>query len=219
MKPLTTIYKSKAKTIAMRNGDGFATNAIKGFTKDTRISGLTNGRFSLISLVRATLDITGPAHVLVSTWSAGFYDATAINDLLQYGKIESFRMILDRSFKTRQKQYSTYITDLFTPENIRTTDTHSKFVLIQNDEWNVCIRSSMNLNENKRCENFDMDNDIDVFNLFNGFANDVFEKMPVGIIEDRRIVDPIFNSLFSKIEMQNSDANNLIENDINYDII
>lgn len=217
-KPLSVNYRSKAKTIAMKNGDGFAANAIKGFSKDSRVCGLTNGKFSLISLIRSTLDITGAANVIVSTWSAGVYDATAMNDLLSCGKILSFGMILDRSFKTRQKQYSTYITDLFNPENIRTTDTHSKFVLIHNEEWSVCIRSSMNLNENKRCENFDMDNDVEVFKLFKSFADDVFNKMPEGIIEDRKIVDPVFNSLFSDEEMSTPEVYNPFKEDaINYD--
>lgn len=184
------------KTIAMRIGDLSSDRAIEGFSKNTRITGLTNGMFSLISLIRSTLKITGGANVLISTWSAGFYDATAIYDLLSSNQIIDFKIILDRSFKTRQKEYSTHITDLFTNENIRTTDTHSKFVLIWNDEWNICIRSSMNLNENKRCENFDIDNDIDVFNLFKTFADDVFKQMPSGITEERSTVDPVFDNLF-----------------------
>jgi hypothetical protein len=190
--------RQNKKTIAMMRGDKFSDEAIAGFDKHTRVTGLTNGMFSLISLIRSAIKITGPAKVIVSTWSAGFYDATAIDDLLTCGKIIDFKMILDRSFKTRQESYSTHILDLFSQENIRTTDTHSKFVLIWNEEWNICIRSSMNLNENKRCENFDMDNDIDIFNLFKSFSDELFEKMPAGIIESRDVVDPVFDSIFSK---------------------
>lgn len=120
-----------------------------------------------------------------------------MNALLKNNQVLSFKFILDRSFKTRQAQYSSHITDMFTPENIRTTNTHSKFVLIFNDEWNLCIRSSMNLNENKRSENFDIDNDLDIFNLFKNFADDLFAKQPEGIIETRKIVDPVFDSIFN----------------------
>jgi ribosomal protein L17 len=135
--------------------------------------------------------------VIISTWSAGFYDVTAINDLIESGDVTDFKIILDRSFKTRQAGYSAIVTDLFKPENIRTTNTHSKFVLIYNDEWTVCIRSSMNLNENKRCENFDVDNDKAIFDLFKTFSDDLFKSQQPGIIEDRKQVDPIFDSLFS----------------------
>ncbi len=192
----TSVKTESRKTIAMRNGDIHADSAIRGFDKNTRITGLTNGAFSLISLIRSVLKKTGAAHIVVSTWSSGFYDSNVIDGLLQSNSILSFKFILDRSFKTRQEKYATHITHLFSPENIRTTNTHSKFVLIWNENWNVCIRSSMNLNENKRCENFDLDNDIDIFNLFKNYTDELFAKQPEGIIENRRVVDSVFDSMF-----------------------
>ena len=195
MKAISTKTESK-KSIARRIGAINASEAISGFTKTNRVTGLTNGAFSLISLIDAVLDITGEANVIISTWSAGFYDVTAVNQLIESGKIKDFKIILDRSYKSRQAQYSTTVEELFGLENIRTTNTHAKFVLIQNDEWNVCIRSSMNLNENKRCENFDVDNDIDVYNLFYNFVSELFKIQQKGIIEKRGIVDANFDKLF-----------------------
>lgn len=180
----------------MRNGDVNADYCMKDFTQETRVTGLTNGQFSLISLIRSTLKKTGSANVIVSTWSAGFYDVTAIDDLIKCGDVLDFKIILDRSFKTRQEGYSKLVTELFKPESIRTTNTHSKFVLIWNEKWSVCIRSSMNLNENKRCENFDVDNDQQVFDLFKKFSDDLFKKQPEGIIESRKVVDGVFDDLF-----------------------
>lgn len=187
---------TKGKTKAMLIGNRFADQAIVDFDKDTRVTGLTNGKFSLISLIQAALKKTGPANVIISTWSAGFYDSTTIHDLLKSNLIIDIKIILDRSFKTRQVEYSTLIQDLFKNENIRTTNTHSKFVLIYNQDWNVCIRSSMNLNENKRCENFDIDNDLEIFQLFKDFSDELFASSPEGIIESRSIVDPVFDKIF-----------------------
>lgn len=192
--------KENSKINAKRIGDINADEILKGFTKNDRIVGLTNGRFSLISLIHSVLKITNKADVLVSTWSAGVYDANEINRLINSDVIGDFKLILDRSFKTRQKNYSTTVMELFKEENIRTTNTHSKFVLIKNKNWNITILSSMNLNENKRCENFDISNDIKILNIFNNFANDLFEKMPAGIIESRKNVDPVFDELFSANE-------------------
>lgn len=190
-----TTVNSK-KTVAMRIGSQNSDLAIKDFDKSNRICGLTNGAFSLISLIDSVLKKTGKANVIISTWSAGLYDIGVMNDLILSGRVDDFKIILDRSFKTRQKNYAVTIEDLFTPENIRTTNTHSKFVLIWNDDWNVCIRSSMNLNENKRCENFDIDNDIDIFNLFKSFSDELFDKQQSGLIESRGIVDKTFDTLF-----------------------
>lgn len=208
MKSISTTYSSK-KSIARRTGTLNAIEAIRGFNKENRVTGLTNGAFSLISLIDATLKVTGKANVIVSTWSAGLYDVQAISELIQSGLILDFKIILDRSFKTRQNQYAITVEDLFTADNIRTTNTHSKFVLIYNDEWKVCIRSSMNLNENKRCENFDIDNDIDVFNLFHNFADELFSIQQPGIIESRGVVDKHFDSLFpdSEFDMKKKDFN------------
>ena len=195
MKTVSTKTESK-KSIARRIGTINASEAISGFTKKNRVTGLTNGAFSLISLIDAVLDITGEANVIISTWSAGFYDVTAVNQLIESGKIKDFKIILDRSYKSRQAQYSATVEELFGLENIRITNTHAKFVLIQNEEWNVCIRSSMNLNENKRCENFDVDNDIDVYNLFFDFVSELFKIQQKGIIEKRGIIDANFDKLF-----------------------
>lgn len=196
-----TIAVENKKSIARRIGGLNADKAIEGFNKNNRVCGLTNGEFSLISLIDSVLKKTGKAKVIISTWSAGVYDATAISDLIDSGLITDFKIILDRSYKIRQAQYATTVEELFKPENIRTTNTHSKFVLIYNEEWTVCIRSSMNLNENKRCENFDIDNDIDIFNLFKTFSDELFEKQVPGVIESRGIVDKNFQSLFPDSEL------------------
>lgn len=55
------------QTKALLSGDINADNVVRGLTKDNRICGLTNGAFSLISLIRSVLKITGSAHIIVST--------------------------------------------------------------------------------------------------------------------------------------------------------
>lgn len=189
--------QSQSKIIAKRNGDAIADAFFVDFKKNTRICGLTNGKFSLISLIHSCLKVVGKSEVTISTWSAGFYDATVIKELINSNLISDIRIVLDRSFATRQKNYSTLITDLFSKDKIRTTDTHAKFVLIKNKDYNITIRSSMNLNENKRCENFDLDDDIEIYTLFDSFVCELFESQNAGIIESRSIIDPVFDSLFS----------------------
>ena len=90
MKAISTKTESK-KSIARRIGTLNASEAISGFTKTNRVTGLTNGAFSLISLIDAVLGITGEANVIISTWSAGFYDVTAVNQLIESGKIKDFK--------------------------------------------------------------------------------------------------------------------------------
>lgn len=54
-----------------------ARDTIDGFGHGMDVVGLTFGQFSLLDLIEAALELTGPADVTISTWSAGFYDVEA----------------------------------------------------------------------------------------------------------------------------------------------
>lgn len=172
-----------------------AAAAVSEFTKGGRVVGLTKGQFSLLHLILQIIEITGPADIIISTWSAGLYDASVLHQMLDSGLIRDIQLITDRSYYTRQKRYAVSIEEAFGRDRIRTTNMHAKFVLIKNGDWNVCIRSSMNLNENKRCENFDIDDDVEIFDFYKAFVDEVFAEMPAGFTEERNTVDLVFDSL------------------------
>jgi ribosomal protein L17 len=117
---------------------------------------LTFGQFSLLDAVIALLGKTGPAHVVVSTWTAGSADLTRSAALLHDARILSMRWVVDCSFPQRQPGYAAELLRLFGAEAIRTTRTHAKFVVIHNDEWKVVARTSMNLNSNPRLESIEV---------------------------------------------------------------
>lgn len=148
--------------------------------KNGRVIGLTMGQFSLIDLIHSILKKTGPAQVICSTWSAGIKDANQVKWLLDSNLITSFSLITDHSYATRQSKYSLTIEQVFGPENIRTSEIHAKFVLIKNAEWNIAIRTSMNLNANKTCETFEIDDSIEVYDFYMNFVNHVFGFMGQG---------------------------------------
>lgn len=173
--------------------------ALEGFEPGGRVVGLTKGQFSLIDMVNVLLEKIGPADVVISTWSAGLRDTTALQEMKESGRVRSVTIITDRSYPTRQPGYALSMEEAFGKENIRTTNTHAKFVLLKSDTCSVCIRSSMNLNKNDRCENFDVDDDPDIFGFFNDFVQEVFQKSPLqGFIESRSEVDPVFKTLMKK---------------------
>lgn len=143
------------------------------------ITGLTMGQFSLLDLVEAVLRQTGPSEVVVSTWTTGIRDAERAAWLLEHGAIRSFALLTDRSFPGRQPAYCRALVARFGESAIRATRTHAKFALIRNGAWNICIRSSMNLNANPRFEQFDLD---DSAALCAYFAEHV-DAQPVGFDE------------------------------------
>ena len=128
-----------------------------------RLMGLTMGRFSLIDLIHCILKFTGPADVAVTTWSSGIKDAANVRWMLDTDLMRSFRLLIDHTYEGRKSKYVIPITDLFGLENIRTSRVHAKFVLIGNEDYRFCIRSSMNLNANGTCESFEIDEDAAMY--------------------------------------------------------
>jgi hypothetical protein len=61
---------------------------------------------------------------------------------------------------------------------IRTAKIHAKFCTIKNENWNIVLRTSMNLNSNPRIENFEISDDLRFFEFFNEFVQQCFLKLP-----------------------------------------
>jgi hypothetical protein len=171
---------------------------LQNFGKNCRILGLTRGNFSMIDLIHSVLKKTGKAHVVVTTWSAGIKDLNQVKWMMDSDLIASFKLITDHSYVTRAPKYVGPIQDIFGLENIRTSEIHAKFTLIHNDEFKVCIRTSMNLNANKTCENFEIDEDPDIFGFYMDFVEHTFGDMPKGWTKSsfrvNKSLDIFFNS-------------------------
>ena len=170
------VRKTRARLSKIAN----ARDTIEGFGHGMDIAGLTFGQFSLLDLLQATLDITGPADVAIATWSAGLYDADAAARFVNDGRITSIRFLMDSGLEKRGQATAVQIADLFGANAIRTTRSHAKFVTVTNGDWSVLITSSMNLNLNPRCEQFEMTDDADRCALFVGYVDELFREIPAG---------------------------------------
>lgn len=157
-----------------------ARDTIAGFGHDMDVAGLTFGQFSLIDLIQAALEITGPADVTISTWSAGFYDIEAAENFRANGLLRSVRFIMDAASMKKGQASVHDVAGLFGADAIRTTRTHAKFALVSNEEWAVVITSSMNLNLNPRCEQFEMTDDPERSRMFLSFVDELFLELPAG---------------------------------------
>ena len=174
---------------------GAARQSIEGFDHGMDVLGLTYGQFSLIDLVQATLEITGPADVTIATWSAGFCDLEAAENFRDCGMIRSIRFVMD-SGRAKKGQAGVHeVAEIFGEDSFIQIRTHAKFVLIRNEDWDVCITSSMNLNKNIRCEQFEMTDDAERCEMFEDFVRAAFEEAPESrsfgrVMPGLRSVDP-----------------------------
>ena len=181
---------------------GSASQCLGTITPGMRVVGLTKGQFSLLDIIRALLAQTGPAHLAVSTWSTGIRDADNVAWLLSTNDLLSFRLLVDRSFELVNERNAKVVKAKFGDEFIRSSNVHCKFFLLYNDDWHFVCRSSMNLNRNPRFEQFDLDDDLDLFGFFDDFLAEIWREAKPGMFASRAVIDPPFHRSFGGQEVE-----------------
>ena len=170
------VRKTRARLSKIAN----ARDTIHGFGHGMDIVCLTLGQFSLLDLIQATLELTGPANVSIATWAIGLADMEGVKRLANGGPIRSIRFLMDSGLEKKGQASSVMIAEEFGDNQIRTTRSHNKFVIIENDDWHVVITTSMNLNANPRCEQFEMTDDPERCALFAAYVDALFGEIPAG---------------------------------------
>ncbi|WP_321336549.1 hypothetical protein [Breoghania sp.] len=171
----------KRKISRLFNGET-ATQALRdsGFGPGRECFGFNKGQFSFVDLIEAATDIAGPVDAVLATWTAAAADMSRIELWLRRNRLRSVAWLVDYSFETRQPKFCAQLRETFGDDCIRTTASHAKFALLNNDDWRVVIQTSMNLNQNKRLENFWIADDADLFNAYAGLVAEVFEIQKPG---------------------------------------
>lgn len=161
-----------------------ASQAVAGLKRDgMELFGLTKGQFSLTDMIEAILAKTGPADLSISTWTAANNDVSRMLELLSSGAIRSCRWLVDLTFMRRCPQLTAEIRTKFGANAIRVTKTHAKFCTIANKDWQIALRSSMNLNQNPRLESFQVGHDPDLCQFLSQVLDDIWKRQDKGIAD------------------------------------
>jgi len=118
---------------------------------------LSKGAISAADAVRYLLATAGPADVLLTTWAIGAREIGAFRDLVADGAIRAFRLLVDASFVQRQPAYTAKLRATFGADCIRLATCHAKLATVVNDRWAFVLLSSANLNDNRRLEVFQVE--------------------------------------------------------------
>ena len=133
-----------------------ASRCIGEITKGCEIFGLTKGDFSMIDMLAHIVSEIGPCDVAIGTWTAGKADVRHADRLFRVGGIRSIRFLVDRSFPNRQPKYFSELLNRFGGDCVRLARFHAKFITMENDEFSIAVRTSMNLNKNMRIESYEI---------------------------------------------------------------
>lgn len=161
------------RTLTARN----AADALGPIERGVELYALCKGDYSLIDIIEHCLDATGPADVTMSTWTAASADLEFAMGFVLDGRVRSARWLVDFSFPQRQPAYFALLVDRFGADAVRATANHAKFVLIRNDEWDIVVRTSMNLNENRRLENVEISDDAGMADYLSAVVDEIFSMV------------------------------------------
>jgi hypothetical protein len=124
--------------------------------KGVDVFGLTKGDFSMIDIVRHIVEEIGPCDIDIGTWTAAHADIKQAFTLFGDERLRKVRFLVDRSFPARQPAYYAALLKAFGQGSVRMARFHAKYILAENEEFSVAVRTSMNLNENKRIEFYEL---------------------------------------------------------------
>lgn len=136
----------------------------------------SKGQFSVIEFLHAMTEQTGPVHSIISTWTAGGRDIAEAHSFMESGRLLSSRWLVDFTFQRRKPQFCGQLRNLFGLDAIRVTRTHAKFVCLWNEQWNLTLFTSANLNTNPRNENFLVRESPELIQFHRDFIEELWSK-------------------------------------------
>lgn len=127
----------------------------------------------MIDAILACLDQTGPAHLSVWTWTIAEYEVQCMDRLRMDQRLLSGRLVIDFGARVKNSALIRQWKNTFGQESVRYARNHAKIATIQNDDWRLLLRGSMNLNYNPRFEQFDLTEGGADFELIREIENEL----------------------------------------------
>ena len=141
--------------------------------KGMSLFGITRGQFSMIDIIMYIIKRSKPCDITLWTWCIADYEIKCIETLIASKKVKSALLVIDSSARKRNKDLLVKWIENFGHESIRYVVNHSKIATVKTDDRKYLIRGSMNLNNNPRFEQFDIDEGHKGFDMVNQIEKDL----------------------------------------------
>lgn len=140
---------TKKKTRFVANPDGVLSKHIGLISHNEMIHFYSFGSFNMMKLIFHILDQTGPADILMCSYSISQQTIEAITRRREKGLIKDIRFIIDHRVKTMKPKPLQMLLQNF---EVRFNAIHAKVSLIENEDWHISIISSQNATDNPKIE-------------------------------------------------------------------
>lgn len=133
----------------------------------------SRGNFNLVRLICYLLKQTGPAHLMLTSYSFSRKSIEQLQNRIEKQEILSFKVILDNRVRVMSPKPFQMIAASF---NYRCISVHAKIALIWNDRWKITIITSQNATDNPKLERGIVFTDPEIFEFDFNNLNNEFER-------------------------------------------
>jgi hypothetical protein len=116
----------------------------------TPVQAYFSSEFQLYHLVEFILNETGPANLIITTFSVSEEFIRKLIQMKESGLIRSFSMIADHRTAVKALRLSLFTNN--TAEKLLLGNNHAKVILISNGNWKVSVITSQNQTRGNRIE-------------------------------------------------------------------
>ena len=131
---------------------------------------LTDG-LQMSKVIDDVLDFTGPAEIIVSTFSASEEFLTHLHVLKKKGLVHSAKLFLDHKAAEKTSKLSTFMQNVF--DSVSFIRNHSKVLLVSGVKGVCIVMTSQNLTRGNRLENYVIYSDKALHGDVSGLMSDL----------------------------------------------
>lgn len=178
VKRLSLEKRHKKRTILHTQGNWNVQTAIGPIHTEMEVYGILAGQFHFINIIEYLVGqievYKEPMTLDISSWTIAKFEASRLAAISQSDYVSRLRVIVDNSMLNLVPDSFDFLRSLIADDSMRLLRCHCKFALISSKTWNIAIRTSMNLNQNKRLENFEISDCIDLVLYMRDIVDDIF---------------------------------------------
>ena len=155
------------------SGNTLITKIIGKIVEGENIHFYSWANFNLVRLILHILEQTGPAHLLMTSYSFSQKSVESLLNKKNKGQLLSVRLLVDNRVKVMSPKPFQMLSNSF---EYKCLSVHAKVALIYNDNIKISIVTSQNATDNPKLERGTIYTDPEIFNFDYNVLNNEFER-------------------------------------------
>ncbi|MFZ4401479.1 MAG: hypothetical protein ACOYO1_15695 [Bacteroidales bacterium] len=142
-------FNAEKSGVFHANKDVLLTKIIGDILPGKTIHFYSWANFNLVKLILFVLKQTGPADILMTSYSFSQKSIESLNSYKKSGLIKNIQVLIDNRVRVMSPKPFQMLISSF---DYRCTSVHAKVALIWNEKWNITIVTSQNATDNPKLE-------------------------------------------------------------------